>query len=529
MLVLIPSAGVGSRLDYHTQHFNKAMIQIGDLPIISHIVEAYPQNTKFIIMLGYKGDHIKQYLNLTYGNKKFIFIEVKNFNGLGSGLTLTLKKALPLIDRPFFFHANDTIVKDKNFYKNIKRNTMFLHNGPADSMRFATVELKKQINHKLNHYIKNCYNYTGLAYVKDYQLFKKIIKDSHNNFGELSYFKNIQFNNIDFKFVKYWHDIGSHDTKTLAEKTFRKRNILPKSDQGIFFKNNKVIKFFINPKTIIKRYKRSIILKDFVPKILNKKSFFYVYKFERGTIFSKLTNKKLEFKKLLDYLNKSFWIKKKLNKTKKYLFDKLCYNFYYEKTQTRINVLYEKNNVRDEKNIINNIQLPSLDNLLKKIDWKKINDGVPSNFHGDLHFENIIFNRVRRKYTLLDWRDDFSGILDYGDLYYDLAKLNHGLIIDHNIVSEEKYNIQINKNNINLDFYFSKDNSNCQKILTNFLIKQKLSIYKINILTALIFLNIAGLHHYPYSIFLYYLGKAHLNESLKRENSKKIICIKKKK
>ena len=193
MLVLIPSAGVGSRLDYHTQHFNKAMIQIGDLPIISHIVEAYPQNTKFIIMLGYKGDHIKQYLNLTYGNKKFIFIEVKNFNGLGSGLTLTLKKALPLIDRPFFFHANDTIIKDKNFYKNIKRNTMFLHNGPADSMRFATVELKKQINHKLNHYIKNCYNYTGLAYVKDYQLFKKIIKDSHNNFGELSYFKNIQF------------------------------------------------------------------------------------------------------------------------------------------------------------------------------------------------------------------------------------------------------------------------------------------------------------------------------------------------
>ena len=66
MLVLIPSAGVGSRLDYHTQHYNKAMIQIGDVPVISHIIESYPENTEFIIMLGYKGEHIKQYLNLVY-------------------------------------------------------------------------------------------------------------------------------------------------------------------------------------------------------------------------------------------------------------------------------------------------------------------------------------------------------------------------------------------------------------------------------------------------------------------------------
>ena len=42
------------------------------------------------------------------------------------------------------------------------------------------------------------------------------------------------------------------------------------------------------------------------------------------------------------------------------------------------------------------------------------------NFHGDLHFENITYNK-KDKYTLLDWRDNFSGILNYGDIYYDLA------------------------------------------------------------------------------------------------------------
>ena len=123
------------------------------------------------------------------------------------------------------------------------------------------------------------------------------------------------------------------------------------------------------------------------------------------------------------------------------------------------------------------------------------------NFHGDLHFENITYNKKKDKYTLLDWRDNFSGILNYGDIYYDLAKLNHGLIIDHNIISQEKYEVQVKKEKVSLDFYFSKENYKCQRVLNDFLKNKNLSIYKVNILTALIFLNIAGLHHFPYSIF----------------------------
>ena len=51
MLVLIPSAGVGSRLDYHTQHYNKAMIQIGDVPVISHIIESYQKIQNLLLCL----------------------------------------------------------------------------------------------------------------------------------------------------------------------------------------------------------------------------------------------------------------------------------------------------------------------------------------------------------------------------------------------------------------------------------------------------------------------------------------------
>jgi hypothetical protein len=37
---------------------------------------------------------------------------------------------------------------------------------------------------------------------------------------------------------------------------------------------------------------------------------------------------------------------------------------------------------------------------------------------------------------------------------------------------------------------------------------------KVKVLTALIYLNIAALHHYPYSLLLYGLGKKILKEEL---------------
>ena len=92
------------------------------------------------------------------------------------------------------------------------------------------------------------------------------------------------------------------------------------------------------------------------------------------------------------------------------------------------------------------------------------------------------------------------------------------IIIDHNIVRLEKFNVNINKRNIKLDYHQSKNNKFCQKIFFDFLKMNNFSKKKVNILTALIFLNIAGLHHYPYSIFLYYLGKLSLRKALKRKS-----------
>lgn len=299
MLVVIPSAGIGSRLDLHTKHFNKSMIQLGDTPVISKIIDSYPKNTKFIVIIGYKGVHIKEYLRLVYPKRNIKIVKVDLFDGPGSGLSYSLSKSLKLIKEPFFFHANDTIFTDKNFYKNINTDTMFLHKENCDTMKYATVEISKKykkIHNKLNYLRKDFYNYTGVAFVKNFLKFKKIIIDFKKNEGELSYFKSLKPQDINFKFIKNWYDIGSKQTKENAEKFFsNSRSILPKYDQGIFFKNNKVYKFFTNKEVINKRYKRSKLLKPFVPNLIKKTKYFYVYDYQKGTVFSKLKNKKKNF------------------------------------------------------------------------------------------------------------------------------------------------------------------------------------------------------------------------------------------
>ena len=519
MLVVLPTAGIGSRLDLHTKNFNKSMIQLGDNPVISKVIDAYPLNSKFIVITGYKGNHIEEYLKLTYPKKKIKIIRVKLFDGPGSGLSYSLFQALNYINEPFFFHANDTIFTDKNFYSKINRDTLFLDKKDCDTMKYATVEFGngyKKIHNKLNYMRKDFFNYTGVSFIKDYKKFKKIIKNFKINEGELSYFKSLNPNDISYKFIKSWHDIGSKETKEKAENFFsNSKSILPKYDQGIFFKKNKVYKFFTDQNIIKKRYERSKILKPHVPKIMKKSKYFYVYKFINGNIFSKLKNKRREFLKLLDWLHNNFWKKKILSDKKMRVFEQKCYSFYYEKTLNRINYLYEKNNINDQIELINNIKTPKTSSLFEQIDWREINTGVPVNFHGDLHFENIIKNK--NKITLLDWREDFSGIKNYGDIYYDLAKLNHGLIIDHNIIKKSKFDINIDKKKIKINFFQSKENKDCQKLFFKFLKDNKYSLKKVKILTSLIFLNIAGLHHYPYSIFLYYLGKSSLHKSLKEK------------
>lgn len=63
MKTVILSGGLGYRLKEETEFKPKPMVQIGNKPILWHILKIYAHYgfNDFILALGYKGDYIKQY------------------------------------------------------------------------------------------------------------------------------------------------------------------------------------------------------------------------------------------------------------------------------------------------------------------------------------------------------------------------------------------------------------------------------------------------------------------------------------
>ena len=84
--VLITTSGIGSRLGNLTNFTNKSLVRVGEKPAISHVIEHYPPNTKFVITLGHFGNLVKDFLLLAYPKIDFTFVDVKNYKGKGSSL-----------------------------------------------------------------------------------------------------------------------------------------------------------------------------------------------------------------------------------------------------------------------------------------------------------------------------------------------------------------------------------------------------------------------------------------------------------
>ena len=71
--VVILAGGYGTRLSEYTVNIPKPMVQIGNMPMIEHIMNHYSYYgfKEFIICLGYKQNVIKDYANYNKVNNDF--------------------------------------------------------------------------------------------------------------------------------------------------------------------------------------------------------------------------------------------------------------------------------------------------------------------------------------------------------------------------------------------------------------------------------------------------------------------------
>lgn len=519
--VFIPTAGMGSRLGDLTTAINKSLVSIDNRPIISHLLDQFPEDCNFVIALGHKGNLVKEFLENLYPHKKIEFVFVEPYKGKKSGLGHTLRCSSHLLQEPFVFISCDTLVLNEIPLPN-HNWVAFSKNLKVESYRTINIktEFVSKFKEKGKGKLGQDFPYIGLCGIYEYSKFwLGMIEAKHKeiDIGEISGLNKLLINGIK-SYEMRWFDTGNLESLKLAREKFKSNFspvILEKKDEAIWFVKEKVIKFSTDKDFIKNRVLRAREIEEFVPKILKSTSHMYLYKKEEGDVFSRVSNLTL-FKKLLETSN-VFWERQYLDDELKKQFKKNCLIFYKNKTLKRINKFFEDLKIKDVDQIINGEKVPTLKELISKVNWDNVADGIAVRFHGDFHFENILWNKNLQKFVFLDWRQDFAGSIHYGDIYYDLAKLMHGLIVSHRLINENQYMVSWDSNNLNYELKRLQKDVDFELFFIEWIIKNNYDVKKIRILTALIYLNIAPLHHHPYNYLLFALGKLMLKRELEKE------------
>lgn len=513
--VCIPTAGTGSRLGELTRFLNKSLVSIANRPTLCHLIEQFPADAEFVIALGHKGHLVREFVELAYPDRKFFFAEVSPFEGPGSGLGLSLLTCKEFLQQPFVFVSCDTLVAEP--IPAPERNWVGYADRAEDIRPYRTVAVAggrvSDIVEKNQSGSESRFAYIGLCGVCDYRTFWDAMESGGPaaiDTGEAHGLRALLPGELTAHAFT-WFDTGNPAALAKAREAYAEPdspNILEKGNEAIWFVGDQVVKFSDDEKFIANRVKRVARLEGFVPEVTASRPHMYRYGKVKGEILSETITLPL-FRHLLEHCQ-TFWQRASLDAPAQAAFRASCHKFYRDKTLERVELFYKTFDKRDGTQPINGVAMPTLATLLDQVDWDTLSDGIAGRFHGDFHFENILWNEAEQRFIFLDWRQDFAGDLEMGDVYYDLAKLLHGLIVNHGLIAQDRYSASWSDSRIDFDLHRRQILVECAEYMASWLDAADYDKRKVWTLTALIYLNIAALHHHPYSLLLYGLGKSML-------------------
>lgn len=524
--VVIPSAGIGSRIGAYTKHMNKALVTLGKKPAICHVIEKFDKNVEIVIILGYLGKQLEEVLNAFYPERPIEFIYVDKYDGPEAGLGYSLAKAKHLLQVPFIFIPNDTIINDEKIDLNPSEYGNWIgyytkEDGDGyDTNSYRTVKFSPETSIVTDFQPKGilCNDiYIGLAGVKDFANFWEVMDGNLNSISAGEVIGLSGLSQVKARKYTNWMDCGSMSALYRAKEYHKNRdaNILEKEDEAIWFTESSVIKFSSNKKFISDRIKRLEFLPtENFPEIENFGEYFYKYRFVNGRVISSSMTTALT-KKLLETCNENLWKDEAENQEPLRI---NCLSFYKHKTKARLVHYFDRFEQTEEKIKINDCLTPTAQTLLDDFNWDKyIAEKKYTGFHGDLHGENIISDG--KNFKFIDWRQNFGeNEYRYGDVYYDLGKLYHGFVVNHGIVDQNLFRIKQEGSNLFFDIHRLQSLINSEATFFDWCNRNGYKEEHIRVTTALIFLNICGLHEWPYSKLLYLLGRTMLHENFQPYN-----------
>lgn len=512
--VFIPCAGLGSRAKVTMETLPKPLITISGKPLIVRVIEQYEHGTEFVVALGFQQNLIKQFLDFYSGlyDIKISYTYSDSWNFSSKGLSNTLIDSKEKLHSPFVFNACDTLILENENFSFVNQKTDAIVQAQVTTGgTYKSIKNKSWDNSK---YPKNSKSsvYIGVSFIHDYESFWQLLLENNKSKPEAGEILGLDPKKVEILEINKsnWLDCGSPEGIELARQNFVNRDIiLPKENEATWNFDNTMLKIHTDENFILNRVLRASALRPFVPQVVRQSKNIYTYNRINGKTLSK--SEPEVFKYFLEFLE-DFWFKttpqNNIHSTYNYL------DFYKQKTLNRIKLFNDKYGELD-LHYINGEKVKTIDSIINELNWDELCTPKIVRAHGDLHPDNVIYDIENSQFTLLDWRQDIADSLDaFGDMYYDLAKINHGLIIDHELIYKGNYKVSIIGNKAEYFINLSDKKIQWQNELYDFINRKNFDYKKVQILTGLIFINISALHHYPYSNLLFILGQEYLSESL---------------
>ena len=402
LTVLILAAGYGRRMGPFSRMVNKGLVPYGDKPLISHIIDRFPKDTHFVIACGHMGQQVHDYVGTVHRDKNVTFVNIPDYSEGNTGPATSIRHCAEHIRGGFLWLACDTIF-DFDYTTRMDHNWIGVY--PVDStISQDYCWVRRDGDHIVDVYNKETSPtavdaFIGLMYCKDDEYLNNLIardaKETYQGFDGLELKAHTVLNWLDFGTYDKWHEINN----AMPENSF------VKPDELFYHDNDKVIKYFSKEDHVNSRVVRALANPACMPTHIKAVGNFLIHDWANGDIMYNQLNPDL-FRKMLNWCETSVWVK--VDDTVDNFW--ACNKFYKEKTLERWNQFRIKYADWGECCVVNRREVDSIDQYLGRIDWDwlcKTTDWCW--IHGDLHFDNTIYDQDTNEFTAIDWRTDFAG------------------------------------------------------------------------------------------------------------------------
>ena len=141
--IVIPMAGLGTRLRPHTWSKPKQLVSVAGKTVLDHVLDSFsslpnPHDIELVNIVGYLGDQIEEHIKEKYPNLKSHYVIQENPRGQSHALKLAEK----YLHGPLLVVFADTLLKtDLSFLTNEQAQAVAWVKAVDDPRRFGVVEL----------------------------------------------------------------------------------------------------------------------------------------------------------------------------------------------------------------------------------------------------------------------------------------------------------------------------------------------------------------------------------------------------